>query len=562
MGSGDFDQAGQAFDRARQALLKVPNGDDETAFRHLAELPPVDYDRARKASAKRLGVTVATLDREVEKRRPCDPATSKGNQANGSGRSLSLPEVEPWPDAVDGAALLSELCSTIRRHVSMPAHAAVAVALWVVWSWLIDRFDIAPRLAVLSPEKRCGKTTLLELLSHLTPRALLVSGITPSAIFRTIEAVKPTLLIDEADTFAKDNEELRGVLNSGHTRASATIIRNVGDPIEPRMFSTWTPMVLAAIGSLPDTVEDRSIIVRLQRKAPGESVTPFPRSGKRAADLRASLQSLARKVRRWMGDLAATLCETDPKVPAGLHDRAADNWRPLLALADALGGEWPERAREAAVELSGGDSDTESHRVRLLKDVRAVFESNGWDRVASQVLCDELAKIEEAPWSEWRKGKPISPAQLARILKPFGIVSGTIRLPNGETLKGYYWETFGEAFGRYLPSDPGTPISKRHTVTTRASSGDEPVFRNVTPPPCDVSENATIPAPDAGCDAVTDQNGTSQGEETIFEEDHAPRAEVCSCCLTSRFWESIHGAVVCGTCHPPAAADLVRRWLP
>jgi putative DNA primase/helicase len=521
MSTDDLDQAAQAFDRARRKWLAAPSGDDEVTLQRLAELSLLEYDRLRKMEAKRLGVTVATLDREVEKRRPNDPGPTRPD-AISSGRALSLPDVDPWPEAVAGAALLEDLCSAIRRHVSLPHHAAVAVAMWAMWSYRIDSFDIAPRLALTSPEKRCGKTTLMEVLACLTPRALLVSGITPSAIFRTIEAVKPTLLIDEADTFTDGNEELRGVLNSGHTRASATIIRNVGDPPNPRMFSTWCPMVLAAIGSLPGTVEDRSIIVPMQRKGPGESVLPFPRSGKRAAVLRASLQELARKIKRWVAEHAATLCETDPEVPNGLHDRAADNWRPLLAIADAVGGEWPARARAAALELSGGaSSDAESHRVRLLRDVRTIFQTNGWDRVASQALCDELAGIEEAPWSEWRKGKPISPAQLARMLKPFGVGSGTIRLPNGDTPKGYHREAFEEAFFRYLPSDPENPISNRHNATSRASRGDEPVFQNATPPPCGVSENAINPAPDAACDVVADRNEEIPEEEEISEVNHA-----------------------------------------
>lgn len=275
----------------REAVMHaITEASDEAALRRLAGLSPLDYDRVRTVEARKLGVKASTLDREVGARRPC----KAGQEAHGSGRILTLPETESWSEPVDGAALLSALVSVIRRHVSLLHHASVAIGLWVVWSWLIDRFDIAPRLAVLSPEKRCGKTTLLEIIDCLVPRALLVSGITPSAIFRVIEAAKPTLLIDEADTFTEGNEELRGILNSGHTRTSATIVRTVGDSFEPRAFSTWCPMVLAAIGVLPGTVEDRSIVIPMQRKAPGESVLPFPRSGRRATALRAELNTLAR----------------------------------------------------------------------------------------------------------------------------------------------------------------------------------------------------------------------------------------------------------------------------
>jgi putative DNA primase/helicase len=523
MGADDFEQAGKVFDEARRKLLGAPRADDDAELQRLADLSPIKYDRVRKEEAARLRVKVSTLDQQVEARRPSFPVRQKGEPLNGQGRSLTLPDVKPWLEPVDGAGLLADLVAAVRRHVILPSHAADAVALWAVWAWLIVHFDIAPRLAVLSPEKRCGKSTLLEILFCLTPRPLLVSGITAAAIFRTIEAAKPTLLIDEADTFTKDNEELRGILNSGHTRASASIIRTAGDDHEPRQFSTWCPLVLAAIGSLPETVEDRSISIPMQRKAPNESVTPFPRSGKRAAALRAELHTLARKMRRWAADHGPALADADPTIPPGLHDRASDNWRPLLAIADAVGGEWPERARAAAVALNGGDSsDAESHRVRLLRDVRAIFEANGWDRVGSQTLCDTLVSLEEAPWAEYRKGKGLAPAQLARMLKPFGVKSRNIRLPDGTTPKGYYREAFEETFRRYLPSDQENSISERHTATSRAQSGDEPVFQNATPPPCGVSENATIPAPDAGCGAVADRNEESQDEEEICEGHHVP----------------------------------------
>lgn len=509
-----------AFDSARARLRETVRQvqvadfqhDDEPILLRLAALSLLEYDRVRKDEAKRLGVKIATLDREVEARRP------RTEQKAGTGRALVLPEVEPWPESVDGTALLAALVSVIRHHVSLPRHAAEAVALWVVWSYSIDLFDIAPRLAVLSPEKRCGKTTLLEIVSCLAPRPLLVSGITPSAIFRTIEAAKPTLLIDEADTFTDGNEELRGILNSGHTRASACIIRTVGDNFEPWAFSTWCPMVLAAIGALPGTVEDRAIVIPMQRKAPGESVAPFPRSGTRAAALRAELHRLAQRIKRWTDDHASALAETEPVIPAELHDRAGDNWRPLLAIAEQIGGEWPERARKAAMGLSGAAStDGESIKVQLLGDIKAAFETKECDRFASQELCDELVAMEERPWSEWKKGKPISPAQLARLLKPFGVSSRNLKQPDDSVLKGYLLTDFEDAFTRYLPSSTENPVSKRYPATSRSQSGDSSLFQSATAEAGSVSENARNPAPDAASSAVADQNPLFPKDKDIFE---------------------------------------------
>lgn len=497
------------------AILKEPEKEaphlsvDNAELDRLAKLSPLDYDRDRRNAAKKLGIRTETLDQEIERRRP--HAEDEGM----SGSPLTLPDIEPWPESVDGQALLAELVSVIRRHVRLPTHAADAVALWVVWSWLIDEFDIAPRLAVLSPEKRCGKTTLLEMLFSLVLRALLASGISPSAIFRTIEAAKPTLLIDEADTFANENEELRGILNSGHTRAAARVIRCVGDEHEPRAFSTWCPMVLAAIGVLPGTVEDRSITISMQRKAPGETVTPFPRSGKRAAALRSELHDLARKVRRWTEDYAADLADRDPIVPNELHDRAADNWRPLLAIADEIGGDWPAKARAAATKLSGGDvCDRESAKVQLLGDIRSLFEKNAWERIGSQALCDALVKMEERPWSDWKKGKPINPNHLAGVLRAYGVGSQTIRRDGDDRAKGYLKLNFADAFSRYLPD---LALSKRDNVTNRSQSGDEPLLQSVTPSPSHASENARNPAPDVHCHAVTDRNPLFQGGEEVID---------------------------------------------
>ena len=139
----------------------------------------------------------------------------------------------------DPAALLDEICATVRRFIVCEPKVAIAVALWIAFTWLIDRVDVAPLLVITAPEKRCGKSQLLSLVGFLSFRPLPASNISSAAVFRVVEAHAPTLLLDEADTFMKENEELRGVVNSGHTRQSAFVIRTVGDEHEPKRFSTW-----------------------------------------------------------------------------------------------------------------------------------------------------------------------------------------------------------------------------------------------------------------------------------------------------------------------------------
>ncbi len=224
---------------------------------------------------------------------------------------------------MDGAELLDAIAKAITGYVVMPFASAVSAALWGVHAHAFEASYISPRLAITSPEKRCGKTTLLRLMQALVPKPLPAANITAAALFRTVEAVRPSLLIDEADTFLKENEELRGVINSGHA-SDGQVIRLVGDGFEPRAFSTWCPTAIAAIGSLPGTIEDRSILIAMRRRRPDEPVARF------RPDRVSHLHDLSRKAARWTADNALALRDVDPAVPSELHDRAADNWRPLL----------------------------------------------------------------------------------------------------------------------------------------------------------------------------------------------------------------------------------------
>ncbi|MBZ0253684.1 MAG: hypothetical protein K8I02_10125, partial [Candidatus Methylomirabilis sp.] len=249
---------------------------DEAELRRLAGLAPIAYDREREAAAVRLKVRVSTLDAEVAKRRP---------ESGKTRTSLGLVEPAPWPEPVEGAPLLSALADAIAAYVVVPEGAADAMALWSVFAHAHDAFYFSPYLALLSPEKRCGKTTAVGVLARLAPRALPVSSVSGAGLFRAIETEGPTLLIDEVDTMnLRENDGVRAVLNSGHTREAAFTLRCEGDDHRLRRFSTWAPKVFAGIGRLPDTLEDRSIVVRLRRKLPEERVRRFRPN--RCGDLR------------------------------------------------------------------------------------------------------------------------------------------------------------------------------------------------------------------------------------------------------------------------------------
>jgi putative DNA primase/helicase len=483
----------------------------EQELSRLAALSPAAYGVERQAASERLGIPLGFLDEERAARHKAD-----AKPAPGQGTEIGFPEILPADESVTGSQLLSELVAVVERYVILPPHAAVAVSLWIIFTYCFDLFSIAPRLALESPVKRCGKTTLFTVLVNLVRRALLASNLSPSVVFRVVEKHAPTLLIDEMDSL-EVQDELRGILNSGHTREAARVIRNVGDEHEPRVFSTWAPVAFACIGRLPDTLEDRSILIQMRRKTRSEPVASLRQVGAAAALFQETAASLNRQIVRWVADARLQLLAAAPTIPDALGDRAKDNWSPLLAIAEAVGGDWPKRAADAALALSGTvETDTESIRVQLLADIRLLFEHGSVDRFSSDDLCQHLTELEERPWTEWRKGKPLSTHQLADLLRPFEVRSRTLRLPNGGRLKGYPLEDFQDAWARYLPPlPPDSPLSKRDTVTTRASIDDPPLFQSVTDEVCHGSKNGINPAPGAECHAVTVQKPESRGEETM-----------------------------------------------
>jgi putative DNA primase/helicase len=356
---------------------------------------------------------------------------------------------------VDGAALVGEIADTISRYVILPDHGAGAIALWVVAAHALDSFDIFPILAIESPEKRCGKTTLLSVIQWLVPKPLLAANMTLATVFRAIEEFGPTLVIDEAETFiSSDNPELVGVFNSGHNRALAYVLRLVGDAHDLKQFRTWCAKVMALIGVLPATLQDRAVAVRLRRRKQGETVERL------RADKAGDLKGLCRRAARWTADHADELRAQDPNVPGRLNDRAADNWRPLLAVAETVGAAWPATARKAAHAISGKNDDEETGGVRLLADCREILPNrptseDNW--LTPTALVEQLIAMPETPWAEWRHGKPITTTGVAKLLKPFGIKSEQGR-EDGAKARRFYKDAFVDAWARYLPQSSGKQV--------------------------------------------------------------------------------------------------------
>jgi hypothetical protein len=259
-----------------------------------------------------------------------------------------------------------------------------------------------------------------------------------------MELWQPTLLIDEADSFLRDNEEARGLINSGLYRETAFVIRTVGDDHTPTSFRTWGPKVICGIGKLADTIEDRSIPLRMRRKLPGERVDPIRHSDPYL------WTRLQQRMARWVGDHREAIAQARPAPVIGLNDRAQDCWEPLLALADLAGGEWSARARSAAQALHGTEDDTRSIHTELLADIQDVFERRHATRLASASLIEALVSDDELPWATWNRGNPIAPRQLSTHLGTFGVHSKNLKMADGSVLKGYLATDFQDAFARYL----------------------------------------------------------------------------------------------------------------
>ena len=330
------------------------------------------------------------------------------------------------------------------RYVVLPTGAADALALWCAHAHAFKAFLCSPRLNIQSPEKGCGKTTLRDVVAVFVPRPLLTENMTVAVLFRLVEAHAPTILADEYDAWLRDNEELRGLFNAGHRRG-ATVFRCEGKTNEVRGFAAYAPAVLCGIGALPGTLHDRSIVIRLERAKPGELRKRFD---SRHTE---NEQELCSKLARWTADNFARLESADPALPDGVFNRLADNWRPLFAMAEIAGGDWPQRAAIAFAKLTAkADMDAEGIGTMLLADIRDIFDQTEADPIPAADLVEALVEMEDRPWPELSHGKPITKVKLSRMLKRFQIVSATKR-DGTATFKGYDRSSFNDAFARYAP---------------------------------------------------------------------------------------------------------------
>jgi hypothetical protein len=338
-------------------------------------------------------------------------------------------ELLDWYDP-DGAEVLNAIEQFLARFVSYPSeHARVAHVLWIVHAWLMDCWESTPRIAFLSPEPGSGKSRALEVTEPLVPRPVHAVNTTPAYLFRKVsdEDGRPTILFDEIDTVfgpkAKDNEDIRGMLNAGHRKgamAGRCVMR--GKVVETEELPAYCAVALAGLDDLPDTIMSRSVVVRMRRRAPGEHVEPWrPRVNHPEA------YALRDRIAAWVASEAVIdrlAGDYWPEIPEQVTDRDADVWEALLAVADLAGGDWPERARVAAVALVAASKQrAPSLGVLLLRDIRTVFTEVDADELTTEELLTALNSMEESPWATIRRGEPLDGRKLSQKLSNYGITS-------------------------------------------------------------------------------------------------------------------------------------------
>ena len=364
------------------------------------------------------------------------------------------PAADTFEDIPDepGHQLLDDVTAWLTSHVAyMSEHYGRVVALWAAHTHALAAAASTPRLAFLSPEPGSGKTRSLELLELIVHRGTHTLSMTPASLFRIVEAVRPTILLDEVDAIfgshaSKDHEDLRALLNAGH-RPGAAVLRVIGDGgnIRAHEFKAYCPVALAGLGYLPTTIASRSITIPMRRRAPDEHVRPF-----RERVTRPEGEALRRRLAAWVSRHADAIPEA-PRLPVGVTDRPADCWEPLIAVADAAGGAWPDLTRNACVAIVKDTTaaDDQSLGVRLLSDIRTAFGTDS--RLATATLLERLAAVDDAPWCEQLDGRSDKArgSWLARKLKPYGISPRAVRI-GADHPRGYDAQDFADAWRRYL----------------------------------------------------------------------------------------------------------------
>ena len=449
------------WEKDRQKLLDaVRRGDKgldqdvtmEDIIHRAALLTDVEYAQDRAWVADAADMRVTDVDKFVAERRP------KTEDVVARRIAATIPNVEPWPEPIDGAHLLDEVAATLRRFVIFDrVNDADVIAVWSLGTHCFDIFNIFPRLGITSPESECGKSTVLELLDLLVARPILSSSVTPAVVFRIIERERPTLLVDELDTFAERYPELDGVFNSGH-KAGASVLRveKIDDQLLPCRFATFAPLAYGRIGPPKGTLANRSLKIHLMRKDRSEK-TDSLRVHERHEQAQLFTR-LRRQLARWALDNRERVQEQRPDT-GELSNRERDNWLPLFEITAVASGGWLDKMHAAAGNAPRPSPFDDSDAVRLLRDIRNIFHTRRVKQLTSERLIADLLLQRESGWEHYRHERdPLDQRGLGKLLGTFAIHSKNLRSSQGELgekrpqvqSRGYRFEQFTRMFAKFL----------------------------------------------------------------------------------------------------------------
>lgn len=473
-----------------------------TAFQCVFQQAPANYARYRQQIKDTKSVSMALFDKLSQV-----TSNQEYSEETDPLAKLFYP-LEIYPDPINPEDLLNDIKHSIKHYIIADDETITAATLWACFTWFIDVVNYAPIANITAPEKRCGKTKLLSVLKRLSYNSLITANISPAALFRLIEQCKPTLLIDEVDSFLEAHEDMRGIINAGFTRESALVVRCAGDENNPTVFNVWGAKALCGIGRIADTLEDRSITLKLRRKTQGETVHNIDKSDPE------QWRVLRAKLARFAQDNKVQLLTTQLEPLPQLNDRANDCFEPLLQIACLAGEKWLKQAQQAAIRLSGEQEENSSSRTELLQDIKTIFDTKKIERIFSHDLITALNEDNEANWVTWNKGRGITARNLAKLLKEFGIVSNTIRIGMTERAKGYIKDQFSDAFTRYL-STPclDTPNLSVTTGQVKGGSTDSQINKRDTMQMSRIEKSLQI-SKHGDCHLVTDKIPPARKKES------------------------------------------------
>ena len=491
--------------QAQAVQNAIESETDAQTIERMAKLSLLEYARQSKDASEKLGITPSQLKQVVaDFKKAQEPTTDK---------PPLIETVEPWDSPVNGAQVLNEVLAQLQAHVIAPVETLHTASLWVCMTWLSDVATVLPVALISAPEKNCGKSTLLNAMAKMSKSALITSNMTSAVLFRLIDKHAPSLFIDEVDTFLRDNLELGGILNSGHTKDLAYVMRCEGDNFEPVRFSTWCPKALSGISAsnISGTLSSRSIILNMRRKQAGESAQNIRHT---APEI---FTDIKRKLARWADDNAGAFSQLHPVID-GLNNREQDNYEPLLAIAMLAGGEWVQHLERACNVSRQNNEESKSIGVELLEACKHIFEINHVDKIRSTTLLEHLLKDDEAIFATYNRGKPITMKQVATRLSGYGVRSKVVRFGYDGTARGYELSQFADAFKTYLEGETVENIVFSSVTPHRSVTSSHPntgAGLDVT-----LRENVTVtktrsvtlkPSTGAVCDDVTHRN--PQNEE-------------------------------------------------